>query len=187
MIPIFDKTRTLLVEDLGEGFRHYPIWIRLSQNDILARYRRTTLGPLWLSLSTGIAIAGIGIVWSIIFNLDVNSFFPYLTAGIIIWQFLSSAILESGSIFTQNASIICSKSLPLSIHAYRMTTRNFLIFLHNFPILVLVIIIFNVELNWSILLVLPSIIIFLVNIIWAALLLGTYLHDTGISPQFYPP
>ena len=46
-----------IIEDLKNGLAMYHLWGRLGWKDILHRYQRSFLGPLWLSISMGVLIA----------------------------------------------------------------------------------------------------------------------------------
>src|SRR3990172_34739 len=85
--------------DLLEAIRLYPICNYMAYREILWRYKRTHLGPLWLTLGTGISVLSMGVVWSFIFNMDANNFFPYLASGLIIWTLISSIITEGPELF----------------------------------------------------------------------------------------
>ena len=47
------------VRDIAQGIAAVPIWATLGWQEIRQRYRRSTLGPFWLTLSTGAMIAAI--------------------------------------------------------------------------------------------------------------------------------
>ena len=43
-------------DDAALGLALYPLWTRLGWNDILQRYRRSLLGPFWLTASMGLSL-----------------------------------------------------------------------------------------------------------------------------------
>ena len=45
------------VRDLIDGTRAYPIWGRLGWQDIRQRYRRSLLGPFWITISAAARFA----------------------------------------------------------------------------------------------------------------------------------
>jgi mannose-6-phosphate isomerase-like protein (cupin superfamily) len=51
--------------DWWEGTRRTDIWWTLAWFDIVLRYRRSMLGPLWLTLSMGAMIGGMGPLYSV--------------------------------------------------------------------------------------------------------------------------
>ena len=46
----------LALQDIYDGLSLVHIWSMLAWQEIRARYRRSILGPFWLTLSTGILI-----------------------------------------------------------------------------------------------------------------------------------
>src|ERR1700730_859523 len=87
-------------DDIFDGLRAREIWSRLGWQEVRRRYRRTVFGPFWATLSLGIFIGAISIVWAPLFNADLRTYLPYLTAGMVSWSFVSSTIIEGCSSFT---------------------------------------------------------------------------------------
>ena len=44
-------------EDIVEGFKQRELWGHLGWQDIKQRYRRSVIGPLWITLSMAISIS----------------------------------------------------------------------------------------------------------------------------------
>ena len=80
------------VKDVSSGLAAWRIWTMLASNDIKQRYRRSTLGQFWLTLSMAIMIFSMGAVYSILFNIEIKTFIPYLAVSLVMWGFISSAI-----------------------------------------------------------------------------------------------
>ncbi len=85
--------------DWWEGTRRIDIWWTLAWFDIVLRYRRSTLGPLWLTLSMGAMIGGMGPLYASLFGTELSKFFPHLALGIIFWTFFSVTVIDSGDAF----------------------------------------------------------------------------------------
>src|ERR1041385_7017961 len=47
------KTFARARADLIEGFRRRELWLHLGWQDIKQRYRRSVLGPFWITIATG--------------------------------------------------------------------------------------------------------------------------------------
>ena len=69
------------LRDLVDGLVQWRIWWILAVLEIRQRYRRSTLGQFWLTISMAATIAGIGIVFGVIFNQPLASYIPFLGAG----------------------------------------------------------------------------------------------------------
>jgi ABC-type polysaccharide/polyol phosphate export permease len=119
------------IRDLLRGIGNYPVWTTLGWQDIRQRYRRSALGPFWITLTMLITIAGMGPLYGALLHQDLRGFVPYLSMGIITWGLVSTLILEGCAAFCAAETIIRSVRLPLSVHILRCIYRNLIIFLHN--------------------------------------------------------
>lgn len=88
------------IADLAAAVQLRPLSIRLGWNDILHRYRRSTLGPFWSTANMAITVVAIGSVYSQIFNLPIRQLLPYVGVGLIVWGFVSSPLLDAGALFS---------------------------------------------------------------------------------------
>src|SRR4051812_19962281 len=92
------------IVDWWEGTRRTDIWWTLAWYDIVLRYRRSMLGPFWLTLSMGVMIAGMGPLYSSLFNTKLSTFFPHLALGIIFWGFFSAMVSDCCNAFISSAN-----------------------------------------------------------------------------------
>ncbi|MDB5410304.1 MAG: ABC-type transport system, permease protein [Rhodospirillales bacterium] len=158
--------------DLVEGLRKRWLWTAMATQDIRLRYRGSLLGPLWLTLSTGVMILAMGVIYPRLLNADTTKYLPFLTTGLITWQFIASLIIEGCTTFTAAQGIILQAPLPFSIHVYRLVYRNFLVFLHNFAIVPVVLLAFPTPIGPDILLIVPALLLLAVNGAWISTLFG---------------
>lgn len=169
--PYSERLRAA-VSDMVEGLLAVHIWWQFGWHDVKQRYRRSILGPFWLTISTGIMVAALGLLYARILNQDVKDYLPYLAIGLIIWQFLSTVISESCQSFIAADALIKQVRAPLTVHVLRMLCRNFVIFMHQAIILV-VIGIFYAPGSWGELIWVPlGLLAIMVNMVWLGLLLG---------------
>lgn len=121
----------LAVRDVLEGCSAWHLWGALGWNDIRQRYRRSLLGPFWLTASMAIMVVSLGLIYSHIFKTDINNFIPFLTVGLLIWGFMSSTLGEAGTLFVGSESYIKQVRLPLTIYVNRFVWSRLIIFAHN--------------------------------------------------------
>lgn len=155
--------------DLLEGLQFSRFWWTFATHDIKKRYRRSVIGPFWMTLSTGIMIGALGLVFSQVFRQDLSDFLPYLAVGLIFWGFISAVILEGCTSFINAEGLIRNVSIPLSAHYFRMVASNMIILAHNLIIYALVWIIFVRSLNWSYLAIVPGFLLLVAIIVSAGL------------------
>jgi ABC-type polysaccharide/polyol phosphate export permease len=175
-MPISARSETgAVVSALRDSVAHlmdYERWGTLAWKDISLRYRRTVFGPWWVTLSTGVMIGSVGLVWAAIFGSDLAAYLPYLAAGLILWAFISSALTEGCSVFAQAGALIKSTPTPLMIHVYRMIARQLIVLAHNAALVLLIWLAFRWPVGWSVLLLVPGLAIMVVMLTGAVLALG---------------
>ena len=81
--------------DLRQGWQQRPLWGYLGWQDIKQRYRRSVLGPLWISISMAVVATAMGILYGALFGEDIRTFLPYVATGLLIWNFINGCILEA--------------------------------------------------------------------------------------------
>ena len=67
----------LAIIDLVDGLRSVRIWPMLGWQDVRQRYRRSVLGPFWLTISTGVMIGAMGPLYGKLFNQDISGYFAF--------------------------------------------------------------------------------------------------------------
>ncbi len=163
----------LALDDVRQGFARSDLWLLLGWTDIRLKFRRSLLGPLWLTISTAIMLIALGFVYAALFKLDLKLYFPFLAAGIVTWSLIASLVIEGCQTFIGNESMIKQIRLPFTVHALRVVWRNVLVFLHNVIIVVAVVLIFA---KWpsvlSLLFLLVGMALIMLNGVWICLLLG---------------
>ena len=158
--------------DLSSGLALWPLWGRLGWYDILQRYRRSILGPFWLTASMAIMVMGLGVLYAGLFNTSIHDFLPFLCVGLLTWNFISSFLTEGGTLFTGAESHIKQIRVPYSVYVYRSSWSKLIIFAHNFVIYVGVLIYFQ---NWPgavAFLAIPGLLLVLFNGALASLYVG---------------
>lgn len=158
--------------DVISSLRKSRLPIYLAWADIRQRYRRSTLGPFWITISTGVMIACLGLIFGNLFSTPMKDFLPFLSAGLIIWGLISSTISESSFAFVSAEAIIRQLPLPLFTHVLRLVVRNVYIFFHNLLIFPIVLIAVQKSIGPSIFLFIPGLIVLILNLLWMALFLG---------------
>jgi ABC-2 type transport system permease protein len=158
--------------DLRDGFLRAPVWFMLGWQEIKHRYRRSMLGPFWLTISAGALIGGMGPLYGKLFGQDIASYFPYLAIGFVLWQLMSAILIDSGQVFIGAEQFIKQVKLPLTVHVLRMIWKNMIIFAHNLVIVAAVLAFYPPALQWSLLLVPAGMLAIAVNGIWIAIFLG---------------
>lgn len=170
--PSHSMTFGAAFKDLVQGAKQRELWLMLGLQDIKQRYRRSVLGPFWITIATGVMALALGLLYSMLFQLPLADFLPHVTVGLIMWNFISGAIKEGSTIFIDNEGLIKQLPAPLSVHVYRLVWRQTLFLGHNLIIWLLLILIFPRTLGWEFFLVIPGMLLLIVNGVWVAMFFG---------------
>ena len=159
-------------KDILDSLVSRHIWLTLGWLDIKQRYRRSALGPWWITLSLGITVLTMGVLYAKLFKQDIHSYLPFLAIGMVFWNLVSALITESSTVFIAAEGII--KQLPMSfgIHVLRMIWRNVIIFFHNMLVVFGVLLFFGVRPGPSLLLFPIVVILVMANGYWVGILVG---------------
>ncbi|HNP58528.1 MAG TPA: ABC transporter permease [Gordonia sp. (in: high G+C Gram-positive bacteria)] len=158
--------------DLVDGLYNSELWLHLGWTDIKQRYRRSVLGPLWITVATGVTAVAMGILYGTLFGFDIKDFLPYVILGLIFWNFIQNSILDGAVVFSTNEGLIKQLPAPISVHVYRVVWRQLIIFAHNVVIFLVVVAVFRPPITWSALLFFPAMALFVLNAIWVTIVFG---------------
>jgi ABC-type polysaccharide/polyol phosphate export permease len=119
------------LRDLRDVVVRPAIWSSLAYADIRSRYRLSTFGSLWITMTTGALALAIGLFYGQFFGQDIHSYLPYFTASYVTWSFIASVMGEGSVTLVGAGSLIKSSQMPIIFHVLRMLHRNLIVFLHN--------------------------------------------------------
>lgn len=170
--PSQSKTLAAAWADLVRGFSQRELWLQLGWQDIKQRYRRSVLGPLWITIATGVMALALGLLYSVLFKIPVAQFLPHVTVGLIMWNFIAGCIKEGSEVFIANEGLIKQLPSALSVHVYRLVWKQTLFLMHNMVIWVILMAIFPRPLGWDILLGIPALALLIANGVWVTMFFG---------------
>jgi ABC-type polysaccharide/polyol phosphate export permease len=168
MTPQYD----VALKDFADGLRDWRMWGRLGWQETKRRYRRTLIGPFWTTLSLGIFIFTLGILWANLWKQDTKTYLPFLSSGMLVWVMIAAIITEGCAVFISAEGLIKQLRFPYTLLACSVVWRNFIVFLHNLVIFVLVAMYAQVPFTRYSLLAIPALLLVFLNGIWVVTLLG---------------
>ena len=136
----------------------WRVWFIQGNQDIQLRYKRSVLGPFWISASLGSLVIGLAFLYSEIFQQDVREYAIFLAGGLIAWTFISAAISEGATAVIDYSVEMRGVRMPLSVLAGRVIYRNMVILLHNLPVGIITLYFCGSELTPRSLLIIPGIV-----------------------------
>jgi ABC-type polysaccharide/polyol phosphate export permease len=162
----------IAVDEIRNSLKAPHLWALLGWFDIRQRYRRSVLGPLWLTLSMGIMIGSLGILWATLFKTDIHEFLPYFAVGNVLWVYFSGQVTESCTGFTQFEHILRQIKIPLPTYLLRLLTRNLIVLGHNAVIVFIVVTFFGKGWSWVALLAIPGLIVVSVAALFLSIIIA---------------
>src|SRR3954467_11500540 len=66
------------VDDLVAGWRQRELWGHPGWQDIRQRYRRSILGPIWITISMAVTAVALGVLYAGLFGNDLSVQLPYV-------------------------------------------------------------------------------------------------------------
>jgi ABC-type polysaccharide/polyol phosphate export permease len=174
----------LTLGDIRDGVRSIHVWPMLGWQEIKQRYRRSVLGPFWITLSTGVMIGAMGPLYGRLLGQDVGAYIPYLGIGMIVWLLIASLLNESCYTFISASGYIQQLEMPLTVHVLRMVYRNLIIFAHHLLVIAVLLFFYPPRLDWTLLLMPIGVAAIAVNAVWLGILLGLVSARFRDIPQF---
>jgi ABC-type polysaccharide/polyol phosphate export permease len=154
------------LRDIIEGIKNWRIWHLMGSAELRRRYARSRLGQFWLTLSTGILIGSLGLVWSVLWKMPVSEMMPYFAVSMVIWTMLTSFLGDATSVFTNGGRYFLNEHMSFSTAIDALLYQNVLIFLHNLVIVVLVFLGFRRSIGPEALLAIPGFCLAVVTGMW---------------------
>ena len=162
------------VADIAGGIRLWRLAWALGWLDIRQRYRGSILGPFWLTISTGVMVAALGLVYSALFKLNMHDYLPFLALSQVLWGFLGALVSEACTIFTEAEGVIRSVRMPFFVFSLRALVRNVIALGHNITVIIVVFAIFDTWPGWGGMLAIPGLMLWVVDGLALTLLLGAF-------------
>jgi ABC-type polysaccharide/polyol phosphate export permease len=170
--------------DLWLGLKNYEAWTQLALNDVRLKFRRSVIGPFWITITMAVMITTMSVVFSVLFKQDIRKTIPFVTVGIIFWGFLTTTINEGAVAFSEAGPFIRNIPAPLSTHLYRVIKRNAIILAFNFVIFLFVWVIFGLNIGiGNLLLFVLGLLIFTVTLAFMVLIVATLSARFRDIPQ----
>lgn len=170
-IGLWGDMREAFVE-LQEAARLWRLWTFWGWLDVRQRYRRSLLGPFWVTATMAVSVVATGLVYAFLFGQNVREYLPYVAMGFVLWSLIAGFIGEACSVFIQNEGFIGQLKLPYLVYPLRLVWRYMAFFMHHALVLLVVVLVFvpvrPIGLVGSAL----GLVFTCLNIFWMGLILG---------------
>ena len=147
--------------NLSELFSYYHLLFRLVRKEFLINYQQTLLGPLWVLFQPILTTVTFVFVFNKVIGVAVGGKMPpvlFYFSGIVLWNFFNESFLATSKVFRDNFHLFSKVYFPRLIIPLALTLTQFLRFLIQLALLVLILSYFilfkdfNITFTWYLLL-----------------------------------
>lgn len=131
------------MSDFIEGIQSWRLWLRFGWHDIVARYRRSWIGPFWIIATISVFIVSLSLVYSTLFKVDLSTYLPFIAVSIVIWNFISAVSGESVLTFAESEVYMKQSRRSPIVYVFRLVYRNVIVLANQGIVAILVLIAFN--------------------------------------------
>jgi ABC-type polysaccharide/polyol phosphate export permease len=97
-----------------------PLWTQLAWMEVVQSYRRTLLGPLWITLNLVIFTVAMTLVYGALFSVPTREYAAFLACGMIGWVWVGALLTDVGNTFINYSPFI--KGTPINKSLFIWTT-----------------------------------------------------------------
>ncbi len=133
----FQVKAVAAASDLGSGLSRYANARYLAVETVKNQYRRTVLGPWWVTVQSALYTLGLALIFGQIQGASLREFLPFVTTGYLFFLLLNGLVRAAALAFVSASSVITSTRQPLTGLILRDVTVEYLQFGHNAVILLL--------------------------------------------------
>lgn len=144
------------VVDLAAGLGRWRTSYKLGLQDIELRYKRSLLGPFWISAALVAMVLALAFVFAEVFRTAFVTYISFISAGLLTWYLILALVNEACASVTEHSAFLQNVRLPLTVIAGRVVFRNAIVFVHNLIAIVGLLLIFGAHLTSTALIAIPG-------------------------------
>ena len=116
-LPVYDSRAVRLqgAVELKELFRYRFLLSNLISRDLKVRYKRSSLGFIWVMLNPLLMMGVIAIVFSNLFRFSLAHYPAYLLGGILVWNLFAQGSVAAMSSLHGNGATLQKMYVPPSV------------------------------------------------------------------------
>ncbi|MGE0054340.1 MAG: ABC transporter permease [Hyphomicrobium sp.] len=161
-----------MYDDLKSALAAPGAWLYSAWVIFLIKYRKTTLGPLWIMIGPAMFILVLGELFR---NVAANSndmFVPHLAAGLVFWNYVSSIVTTAPRLYVHNRPALLHGAVNHFNIILKVICSALIVLAHQLVIVIGVMILHRVAPTASLILLIPAAALALVHSVWVLIVLG---------------
>jgi len=147
--------------DFVTAAKLWRVWLHMGLQDVKSRFRSSALGPAWILINLAAVIAAVGLIYGRLFHQNMNEFLPFLTLGLVIWAFITSALVEGCSAFVAAEGYIKQFPFPKATYLFRAVVPYVVVFCVGLIVYFACVVVYQRAFGWGALWVIPCFLLFL--------------------------
>lgn len=129
--PGWGRRLRAAVLEWWSGTARVDAWTTLAWFDVVLRYRRSMLGPWWITLSMGLLLLGLGPLYALLFDIPIRDYLPYITLGIVVWSLIASTLQDACAALAGAGTQLRQGTVPPSLILWRLVAKHLIQFAHH--------------------------------------------------------
>lgn len=180
-----DKTKSLFIEEIKAVFQYKDMLGQLVRRDIVAHYKRSTLGVLWTMLNPLGTMIILTIVFSRMFDMR-GVYSAYIINGLVFWTFFAQSVQFSLDTTLKGSDLFNQIYLPRISFVISVILGGLINLMLSLVPMILIFLFLKVPFNYSALLLPAAILLLAMFTLGFSLLVSTvavFFRDVG---EFFP-
>ncbi len=156
---------------LGAPLANPRLWLTLGWQEIVQSYRRTFLGPIWISLNMVVFVVAMTLVYSALFGVPTTEYAAYVASGISAWFWILGILTDAGNTFQNYSHFIRSQPIDKAQLIWGSAYKQIVILAHHLVVYLALSLVGIVRINANTAFALPAVaVLFLMSIPATAIL-----------------
>jgi lipopolysaccharide transport system permease protein len=142
-----------------EPMQRVPMWTGLAWMETVQSYRRTLLGPFWITLSLTITVIAMTLVYGALFAVPSKEYSAFVACGMIAWVWCASLLTEVGNTFMNYSPFITGTRIDKSLFIWTTCAKLVIVFFHQMIVWVGLALLGIVSVSFNTLLIFPVLVV----------------------------
>lgn len=154
-IIVIEPPRRLNLPRWGDLWQAREVVVRLSQRDIIVRYRQTVLGVAWVIIQPVLSAGIFSIVFGTVAKLSSGGlpYFLFSLGGMLAWNLFSNTLTRAAGSLLANQSLVAKVFFPRLLVPISTAASVLLDFVVGLAVAVILLFVYRVNPGWPVLLV----------------------------------
>ena len=153
------------LKEFFKCFSYPDIWVFYSHKNIILKYKDTILGPFWNVINSIFLISVLSLSYFLFLDPDNFRDFVYrLSISVFFWLFISTCLNGCTILLEEKKNLLNEKKIDVKNFVCENIYTNFIIFLHSFPIILILLFISDFKFQLSLLFAFLGLFIVLINL-----------------------